>query len=849
MPLRIRWEGDISSNHSLSIVNREITRRLAATPDFEVTAQEETHTRTTVPADLCVRHHWPPNLCAPRGERWVMMQPWEYGSVPRLWFDALAFDADEVWVYSSFNKQCYVDAGVPEEKIHVVPLGVQATMLDGPEPFPLRTRKQFRFLFVGGTIQRKGIDVLLAAYRKAFSGRDDVCLVVKDFGVGSYYRNQTAERFIRDIQHDPAAPEIEYIADEIAPEQLRDLYHACDCLVHPYRGEGFGLPIAEAMACGLPVIVTERGGASDFCTPETALLIPATSKPVPLSFARNLETVQSPWWMEPDARALAERMREVFEAPGTVQRIADQGRRLIRARFTWDDTVRIATERIRHVCRTPVPLSGDPVRREALLTGVGDRFWEAGQADAALRCFARAAEIERSPDNLYNLSAALLSRGHTRTALPLLDRIVDLLADDPTNEAALFRAEVAGIRAECRAALAVPANQPKELRWHASLHNASGYADESRNFLFGILEQCPYDVHVEAIDAHMGQGVLTDSEFHSLKTLAAKPAAHADIDFQHITPEDFQYPRAPISIARTMFETDGIPPGWAERCNLFTEIWVPTEFNRETFARSGVVREKIRIVPGCIDLSKYDRTALPRMRLKDAPGFRFLSIFDFQPRKGWDVLLDAYLTEFSLRDDVTLVLKVTGFHARQITPAEEIRRFIAKRGYRDLPRFIVIDGKLPERELLSLYASCDAFVLPSRGEGWGRPYMEAMALGLPTIATRWSAHLAFMNDRNSFLVDVEGLEPCERTWDNPLYRGQQWAVPSISSLRARMRFVVDDRDQARHRGEQAARDIAERFDRPVVAKQFLDTLATACGQKSPRTPVLHHDLVPEPVNA
>ena len=54
-----------------------------------------------------------------------------------------------------------------------------------------------------------------------------------------------------------------------------------------------------------------------------------------------------------------------------------------------------------------------------------------------------------------------------------------------------------------------------------------------------------------------------------------------------------------------------------------------------------------------------------------------------------------------------------------------------------------------------LYAAADAYVLPTRGEGWGRPYMEAMAMGLPTIGSRWSGNLEFMHDGNAWLVDGE----------------------------------------------------------------------------------------------
>jgi glycosyltransferase involved in cell wall biosynthesis len=62
----------------------------------------------------------------------------------------------------------------------------------------------------------------------------------------------------------PHAPAIEYLDQPLKEAELPGLYTACQCLVHPYRGEGFGLPIVVAMACGLPVIVTGSGAALDF---------------------------------------------------------------------------------------------------------------------------------------------------------------------------------------------------------------------------------------------------------------------------------------------------------------------------------------------------------------------------------------------------------------------------------------------------------------------------------------------------------------------------------------------------------------------------------------------------------
>ena len=319
----INWIGSFLDHGSLSHVNREMVGALKNIPGHKIQAvtngspaaadatkhwPELTCEISTAPAPgsaITVRHAWPPNWLRPASGKLVVIQPWEFGSLPEDWVRR-ARDVDEFWLPSEYVRQVYIASGVPAGKVFVVPNGVDPEKFH-PQvaPMKLATQKKFKFLFVGGTIGRKGPDLLLEAYLKNFTAADDVCLVIKDFGGSSVYSGQTFEAQIRAAQAIPNAPEILYLNEELPPESLPGLYAASDCFVLPYRGEGFGLPVLEAMACGLPVMVTAGGATDDFVRNEFAWRIPAVKKDFGNEVS-GLKLVRTGWLLEPDLAALGQ---------------------------------------------------------------------------------------------------------------------------------------------------------------------------------------------------------------------------------------------------------------------------------------------------------------------------------------------------------------------------------------------------------------------------------------------------------------------------------------------------------------------------------------------------------------
>jgi glycosyltransferase involved in cell wall biosynthesis/tetratricopeptide (TPR) repeat protein len=372
--LQVTWEGPQFVHFGMAVVNRELCRALdrqgvalslvadAAEDGPGDPRLEELATERPRPvADVHVRHEWPPRFDPPPHGHWVMIQPWEFGALPRAWVEPMNAAVDEVWVPSQFVKACYVRSGVDPRRVAVVPNGVDAARFhpDAP-PLALPTRKRFRFLFVGGTLYRKGADILLDAYCRTFRREDDVCLVVKEMGASSFYAGQTQRDRLRALAGDAAVPEVVYVEDDLDEAELPGLYTACDVLVAPYRGEGFALPLLEAMACGRPVIAPGAGPALELCDPATSWLLPARERRLPEARVGGMETVDVPWLCEVDPGALALAMRDASADPERTRARGIGASARVRRDFGWERAAARARERLRSLHQTPVRRHAPP---------------------------------------------------------------------------------------------------------------------------------------------------------------------------------------------------------------------------------------------------------------------------------------------------------------------------------------------------------------------------------------------------------------------------------------------------------------------------------------------------------
>ena len=198
--------------------------------------------------------------------------------------------------------------GVPEQRIAVIPPGVDLRHWSAPERAPRPAGVPMRLLFVGGDFARKGGPLLLDVFRQHLRGRCELHLVTRDG-----YANDPGVTVYRNLApNDPA---------------LHELYASCDALVLPTRADCFSLASIEAMASGLPVITCPVGGIPEIVANE-----------------------DSGWLISVgDGAALRAAIEALLSDPARARAMGRRGRAIVEERFDADKNTSRIFERLRHV--------------------------------------------------------------------------------------------------------------------------------------------------------------------------------------------------------------------------------------------------------------------------------------------------------------------------------------------------------------------------------------------------------------------------------------------------------------------------------------------------------------------
>ena len=264
---------------------------------------------------------------------------WEESQIPEKWVNEFNSYLDGITVMSEFVKKTLIDNGV-YIPVDVCGLGVDHLDSVPYKEFNLLSAKKFRFLHVSSCFPRKGIDVLLKAFGQEFSIDDDVSLIIKTF---NNQHNNVNSLLIQYQNKFPKYPHVIIIEDEFDDAELKALYKFSDVLIAPSYGEGFGLPIAEAMYLGIPVITTNFSGQKDFCSHDNSWLIDFK-----FEYSKSHFNLLNSVWAIPLTKDLALKMRDSYYLPKDIIELKVNNARRDIESFLWHNVAKI---NIQHVNR------------------------------------------------------------------------------------------------------------------------------------------------------------------------------------------------------------------------------------------------------------------------------------------------------------------------------------------------------------------------------------------------------------------------------------------------------------------------------------------------------------------
>lgn len=345
---------------------------------------------------------------------------------------------------------------------------------------------------------------------------------------------------------------------------------------------------------------------------------------------------------------------------------------------------------------------------------------------------------------------------------------------------------------------------------------ASGYAQANRNIIQSL--------HENGIDVitELQQYAKQDTDYgQQLEICKSYQNKHNNypIKVLHITPNVYAKHKevGKYHIGHLFWETTKMNSSWAWYLNEVREIWTGCEENVKTFREMGF-EGKIFKFPQPIETNISTETK----PIDNVKGFIFGSIFQWIERKDPKSLLTAYWKEFQNDDNVTLVIKTygLGFEDHEFKKIKnQIIQFKKEMGLPHYPRTIIAYDLLTTKEIHKLHEAFDCYVSSHRFEGWGIPIVESLVHSKPVISTNLGGIHEWISDNGMIkvgynIIDVSGMDWAEQY----IVKDNKWAQINIDELRQKMRWVYENRDEAKKIGLQGQKEVKEKLNFKTVGK-------------------------------
>ena len=358
---------------------------------------------------------------------------------------------------------------------------------------------------------------------------------------------------------------------------------------------------------------------------------------------------------------------------------------------------------------------------------------------------------------------------------------------------------------------------------YACFLNSSGFSQAAQGYIKAIDKTKQFDIKIRIFGDKPNRPSVSDDDYSYFMKMIKKNDDTDRILIYHCIPTIQKRIKGyKKTVGFATYETHSPPENWIKILNNNDAIITPSKFNYKIFAHMPV-KKPLYYIPHCINVKIYNMDVLP---LYEYDKYTFLFLGTWKERKGYKELIEAFLKEFSPEDNVQLIVKTDKIKRAREYVEKTKRQMGINKGLAP----ILFENKVfDEKQMPKYLKSANCLVSSTKGEGFGLPGLQSMALGVPVIITNFAGCQDYANEKTATLLEPNGFVFRNNMDNIPQFKSKKWAFVEVDKIQKAMRYVFRNQEHAKMKAIWAYSYVRNKFNYKIVGNMFINMVREIYG--------------------